>query len=41
MEKDLMEKLVELHTQHPNDFELGGEVRKLVWEHIQNTNPAY
>lgn len=41
MEKELMEKLVQLHTQYPNDFELGGAVRQMVWEHIQDNNPAY
>jgi hypothetical protein len=41
MEKDLMEKLIALHATHPNDFEFGGAVRQLVWEHIENNSPAY
>lgn len=40
-ENELMVKLVQLHTQNPNDMELGGEVRKLVWDYIQQNSPAY
>jgi len=40
-ENELMVKLVQLHTQYPNDMTLGGEVRKLVWEYIQQNSPAY
>jgi hypothetical protein len=40
-DKKLMTLLVELHTQNPNDMELGAQVRQLVWNHIQENSPAY
>lgn len=41
MENPLMQTLVELHTQFPNDQELGAEVRILVWQYIRNNSPSY
>ena len=40
-ETELMQLLVKLHQENPNDFELGSRVRQLVWEHIQDNSPAY
>jgi len=40
-DKDLMTTLIELHTKHPNDMNFGGEVRQIVWQHIQDNSPAY
>jgi hypothetical protein len=41
MNQELMATLIQLHQENPNDLEFGGEVRKLVWEHISNNSPAY
>lgn len=41
MATDLMDILVQLHTENPNDMELGAAVRKLVWDHIRDNSPAY
>jgi hypothetical protein len=40
-ENELMQKLLKLHSENPNDMTFGNEVRKLVWEHIQQNSPAY
>jgi hypothetical protein len=40
-ENELMTELVKMHQENPNDMELGGKVRQMVWQHIQDNSPAY
>lgn len=40
-ELTLMEQLLKLHSEEPNDMEFGGEVRKIVWKYIEENNPPY
>jgi len=40
-ETTLMEQLLKLHSEEPNDMLFGGEVRKIVWKFIQENNPPY
>lgn len=40
-EPTLMETLLKLHVEQPNDMEFGGEIRKIVWKYIQENNPPY
>ena len=40
-DKTLIQILIDLHIKYPNDMVLGAEVRKLIWQHIENINPPY
>lgn len=38
---EIVQEILELHSQFPNDMDFGGEVRKLVWDRIHQDNPSY
>lgn len=40
-DKALMQLLLKLHTEFPNNTQFGEEIRKIVWQYIQDNNPAY
>lgn len=38
---DIVQEIIDLHVQFPNDMEFGNEVRRIVWERIHKDNPTY
>lgn len=37
----IVEELLQLHVDEPNDMEFGGKVRELIWNKIHKDNANY
>jgi len=38
---DIVQEILELHVQYPNDQEFGGEVRKIMWNKVHGNTATY
>jgi len=38
---EIVQQIMELHVQHPNDQEFGGKVRMLIWDMVHANNAKY
>ena len=37
----IVQEIMQLHVDYPNDMEFGGKVRELIWDKVHKNNANY